>query len=248
MRRLVRLTLIAGATLLAGCADFEYGIVLEEDLSGTSTMDVTIDVDRIAYAGATMQRMFAGKEGPPTEEEIDAIRQELLEEMEEEGEEEFDEAKLRSEIEPDLPAGVELKSAAYEVEDLKRRVKLEFAFEDVASLNQLHIDAGDDESPMGDMDDTKPFEGLQVIDEGSTLVIRNEAINPMDLDEEEGSFMSGEMLKSMLEGLRIAFKIESPFEVLEHNATRVDGPVLYWEYTVETLSEDPEGIFVRYRK
>ena len=61
-------------------------------------------------------------------------------------------------------------------------------------------------------------------------------------------WIGDEMLTDMLEGLRIAFRIEAPFAVVEHNATRVDGRALYWEYDVSSLDSGPQGIFVRYRK
>jgi hypothetical protein len=248
MRKALGLTALVLASFLGGCVDLEYGIVLDEDLSGTSTLDMNIDLDRIAYMGAVMQRAFSGKEGPPTDEEVDAIRQKLLEEMDDE--QEFNEAEMREEIEDDLPAGVRLLGATFSRDGLETSVGLQFAFDNVASLNELHIEAGDDEDgdPMGQVGGSRPFKGLQIIDEGNALVVRNEPINPLDLQDESAMFMPEGLLASVFEDLRIAFKIETPFEAVEHNATRVEGHTLYWEYDLENLSDDPRAIYVRYRK
>ncbi len=249
MTKALRMGLVAGALLLGGCLDMEYGIVLDRDLSGQSTLDMSVDMERIAYAMAAMQHAFSGEEGPPPDEQVEAMRQELLEDMrEEEGDEGFDEDELRAEIEPDLPPGVELLSADYSRDGLQMRFQFAFAFDNVESLNRLHIAMGeDDESPI-DMEEPRPFESLQVIDEGSTILVKNEPINPLDLDEEDSEYLSEKMIESLFEGLRVAFRIESPFDIVEHNATRVDGTSLYWEYTLESLQDAPEGIFVRYRK
>ena len=67
---------------------------------------------------------------------------------------------------------------------------------------------------------------------------------------------SPEIKKQMAEafkGLRIAFKLETPMEVVESNATRREGHTLYWEYDFATMEKmTPEqaqmGIRVRLRK
>jgi hypothetical protein len=61
------------------------------------------------------------------------------------------------------------------------------------------------------------------------------------------------MIGSMFKGLRVAFKITAPFEVLEQNATRKEGNTLIWEYDVARLStmtadQAKQGIKVRYKK
>lgn len=249
MVKLLRMSLLAGTLMLAGCLDMEYGIVLDRDLSGTSTLEMNVDMGKIAYAMAAMQQAFSDEEGPPTEEQIEAMRQELLQDIEgEEGDDGFDEAELRAEIEPDLPDGVEFLSADYSRDGLQMMFRFSFAFDDVESLNRLHIAMGEDEGAPVDVEEPRPFESLQIIDEGETILVKNEPINPLDMEDEESDFLSEPMMESLLQGLRVAFRIEGPFEVVEHNATRVDGRTLYWEYTFESLQGEPEGIFVRYRR
>ena len=56
----------------------------------------------------------------------------------------------------------------------------------------------------------------------------------------------------VIAGLRVAFRIDAPFEVVEHNATAVEGGTLIWEYDSEALTtaaaQAPQQIRVRYRK
>ncbi len=236
---------LALALPLGGCMQFEYGIVLERDLSGTANIDMTIDFDRIAYTMAALEKSFSGVEGAPTEEEIAAARQEMMEEM---GEEEFDEAELRREIEEDLPEGMELLDAQQSWDDFKMNLKVDLGFENVTQLNQMSISTDEDEDiPVSDQ---RPFGDLEIIDEGGTLLIRNEPINPLDETEDASQMMPGmeAMLDSALADLRIVFKITAPFDIVEHNATRRDGKTLYWIYEFESLKEGAEGILVRYRK
>ncbi|UCF18265.1 MAG: hypothetical protein JSU87_09890 [Gemmatimonadota bacterium] len=241
-----RLALILVLALpLGGCMQFEYGIVLERDLSGTANIDMTLDFDRIAYTMATLEKSFSGIEGAPTEEEIAAARQEMMDEM---GEEEFDEAELRREIEGDLPEGMELLDVQQSWEDLKMNVKVDLGFENVTQLNQMAISRDEDEElPVSEQ---RPFGDLEIIDEGGTLLIRNEPVNPLDETEEASEMMPGleAMFDSAFADLRIVFKITAPFDIVEHNATRRDGKTLYWEYGLESLEKGAEGIMVRYRK
>ena len=236
---------LALALPLSGCMQFEYGIVLEEDLSGTADVDVTVDLEKTAVAFATVEKMFSGEEGAPTEEEIAAARQELMEEM---GEEEFDEAELRQDIESDLPEGMELLDVKQTWDDLKMNLKIDLSFENATQLSQLAL-SGDEEDQLP-VSDQRPFADLQVIDEGSTLLIRNEPINPVEETEEAAEMMPAleGMMESMLSDLSIVFKITAPFDIVEHNATRKDGNTLYWEYGFDNLEEGTEGILVRYRK
>ena len=60
-------------------------------------------------------------------------------------------------------------------------------------------------------------------------------------------------MEALFKGLRVAFKITAPFEVVEHNAHRKTGNTLIWEYDLATMQKlTPEqakqGIKVRYRK
>lgn len=250
----------AGAIFLlfgtTACIDMEYGLALERDLSGTATLDLNIDLERMAYVSAKMQKMFSGAEGEPTEEEIEDARQRLLEEMEEE--EDLTEEGLRDEIEGDLPEGVELLEVEADDEGLERRVLVRFAFDHVDRLQEMNVASDDEagsEAEAGGQAGAEPFGDLEVVDEGETLLVTNAPLNPMaEAREQMQGGMPGmeEMIAEAFEGLRVAFSIQAPFEIVEHNATRVDGRTLWWEFDFASLAQEgggvPDHIMVRYRK
>jgi hypothetical protein len=223
------------------CFQMEYAIVLEEDLSGTAGLDITVDLGQMAEAMATVQRSFSGEEGPPSEEDIAAAREELLSDMEE-----FQEEDIREEIAGDLPEGIELLDAQQTVDGLRTSIDVDLRFDHISNLNQLDV-APDESGPI----DSQPFGDLEVVEEGNTIVLRHAPVNPVK-EAEQGSAMlgdMGELIGSMFEHMRVAFTVEAPFEIEEHNATQRDGNRLSWVYDFEALSGGtPEGIYVRYRK
>lgn len=236
------LALLIGAGT-SGCFQMEYGLTLERDLSGEAEMAVTIDLEQLAVAMATLQRSMSGAEGPPTEEEIGAARAELMEEVDDGS---FDEENLRGEIEPDLPEGVRLLDARSRQEGLRSSFDIRLGFDHLSRLDEL--DVGPDEAGGAG----EPFGGLELVDEGDTFIIRNEPVNPIhDAREGAGPMMEGvdELMETMFRDLRIAFTLDAPFEVVEHNATERTGTRLSWVYDYETMSAGaPQSIFVRYRK
>lgn len=235
------LTLLLGAGV-SGCFQMEYGLRLEEDLSGEAEMAVTIDLERMAVAMATLQRSMSGQEGPPTEEEIAAAREELLEEVDEGT---FDDATVREEVEPDLPEGVRLLDVSSDQDGLRSSFDIRLGFDHLSRLSEL--DVGPDEAG----DSGEPFGGLELIDEGDTFIIRNEPVNPIRDAEEGAGMMEGAegLIQSMFSEMRIAFTLDAPFEIVEHNATERAGSRLSWIYDFESMSAGaPQSIYVRYRK
>jgi hypothetical protein len=245
MKIATRCILVGLAVFAAGCMQVEYGIVLEEDLSGTADMDLTVDLDRIAQTSAAVKAAFEGT-GAPTEEQIEEARKEMLAEIDTDGDLDTDE--LRSEIEPDLPEGMTLVSVEQERDGLKRRVRLNFAFDHVDRLKEFSTHNEGYGGPGSDHDRLRPFEGLEITEKGDEIEIRNEPIDP--LDEIEGNaFVSGKMIENMLQDVSVTFRLESPFVVLDHNATRREGRTLVWVFDLERLRrEQPGGIYARLRR
>jgi len=248
--RILRGVLFAGFALFAaGCMQFEYGVTLEEDLSGTADVDIAIDLDRVAYMAAFVQNAFTGEGGEPSEEQIKEARAEILADMDED--EDFSEASLRAEIEPDLPEGVTLVYAKADRQDLRTTMKIRFDFDHVDKLKEIHLDADDEGEDGGPPMDSEPFEDLEIIEEGGYIIVRSQPINPMEeLDEmEDMPWVSDEMVEKLLEGFGVTFSITSPFKVEEHNATRKEGNKLVWEFNLETLkSGETTGIFARLKR
>jgi len=233
------------AWFAAGCMQFEYGITLEDDLSGTADVDIAIDLDRVAYMGAYIENSFSGEGGEPTPEQIQESREEILQEMDED--EDFSEESLRAEIEPDLPEGVTLLGARVDRDELLTTMNVRFAFDHVDQLKDIHLD-DDDQGEDGPPVSTDPFENLQITQQGDEIVIRSEPINPMD-EMDDQPWLSDELVDKLLEGFSVTFKITSPFDVEEHNATRREGKTLVWVFNLETLrSGEANGIYARLKR
>lgn len=242
--------LVAGvAWFAAGCMQFEYGITLEEDMSGTADVDLAIDLDRVAYMAAYVQNAFGGEGGEPSAEQIQEAREEILQEMDDD--EDFSVESMRAEIEPDLPEGVALVYANVNREELLTTVNMRFAFDHVDKLKEIRLDDDDDGEDSGTPIDSEPFENLEIIEDGDEIIIRSEPINPMQEIDEMGEmpFVSDEMIEKLLQGFSVTFSITSPFKVEEHNATRKDGKTLVWEFNLETLkSGEATGIYARLKR
>jgi hypothetical protein len=237
---------LLGLTLLSvGCMQIEYGIVLEEDLSGTTDLDITIDLDRIAYSAALIQAAFEGTGEPPTEEQVEAAREKILSEMD--SEERFDEDEMRAEIEEDLPDGMTLRYARQERDELKQTVQLGLAFDHVDRLREFEMRDDDDDHVPG-VDESRPFEGLEIVEQGNEVIVRNEPIDPID-DISDNPMVSDRMVDNMMKDLSVTFRLETPFDIVEHNATRKDGRTLIWVFDYERLKQDePAGIYARLRR
>ncbi len=245
--RILRGILVVGvAWFAAGCMQFDYGITLEEDLSGTADVDLSIDLERVAYMAAYIQNSFGGEGGEPTEEQLEAAREEVLQGMDED--EDFSVESMRAEIEPDLPEGVALLHANVEREELLTTMSMRFAFDHVDKLKEIRLDDDDEGDDGGAPMDAEPFENLEILEEGDEIIIRSEAIDPMkELDDVP--WVSDEMVEKLLQGFGVTFSITSPFRVEEHNATRKDGRTLVWEFNLETLqSGEATGIYARLKR
>lgn len=240
----------------AACVSVEYGIELEEDLSGTMDFSVAFDPDQMAYAMASMQRTFQGTGGAPTEEELEAARKDVTAQLENQ-QEEVDLDDIRQEASEDLPEGVEFVDAAQSDDGL--RTEVTFRFDHLRRLSEMEVTPEADTADSGSSPTVRPFSGLTFQDEGDTFLLTNTPVDPLEQARSEGSPMQGmeSQMKMMAQsmgkqfsGPMVTFSLTAPFEVVEHNATRVDGETLYWEYGLDSFMEqdEPGSIRVRYRK
>ncbi len=252
------IVLVGALILLTGCFDIEMGMKLEKDLSGTLGMSMTIDMEPMIYTIASIQKSFSGEEGPPTEAELAELRAEKMAEMD--ADEDFSSEEIRSDVESDLPEGFELISADAERTGLATSFNFLISFPHINRLSELELSQPGDEpagGAAGEMDFdsiSQPFQGLELIDEGRTWLLVSDAPNPVeDLGEQENMmFDMDEMFDNLFSGLRVAVTIEVPGEIVEHNATKVEGRKLIWEFSLETLKKgvgtDIDQIRVRFRK
>lgn len=261
MRTLFR-TLAVGLVLLtAGCFQIEQHVTLDRNLSGTADFLMAMDMETMVPMMAAMNRAFSGQGGAPTEQDMEMARQQLRQSIEQdlaqEGPPDLDEMR------EDLPEGVRLLDADISHEDLRTRTSFNFEFDDIRALTDMSLDEQEGEMSEGGDPMESPFGNLEVIEEDGTLVIRS--ASPLEeVSEQQDEMMEGtggmmqgmdEAMKDMFRGMSVVFTLEAPFDVVEHNATRVEGDRLIWEYgaddfeaVMERGAPTDEGIFVRYRR
>lgn len=256
-RRVGRIALaglcLAGGLLLAGCFEIEESMALNRDLSGKAGLMMSVDFEPMVLTMLRMQRESEGKKGEPSADEIAKAKSDFLASRKSENEpEKF--AAGRAELEKKLPAGIKLLDAKFEDKGLKMVATFAFSFDHVSKLAELEIPSSSQNPQKNPID--KPFSSLKVVDQGDSLVITSRPNNPVEkeFNDSEGNAEAKAMLKDAFKNLRIAFKIEAPWQVAESNATRRDGQTLYWEYDLaafERMAKEkttPEGIRVVFKK
>ena len=256
--RAVAAGLVVSLPLTIGCFNVEEAIKLQKDLSGEVGFSMTVDMEPMVLFMLRMQREMTEQKGEPTPAEIEKAKKEFLAS----GKTKMTTDSARqAEIEKNLPPGVKLLNSSVKEDGLKIVAKFNLAFDHIAKLAQIQMQGkqtaeGGPAGPQNPFD--RPFPGLEVKDEGSTVLLTMAATNPAAEQKAEAAKMnlSPDALKQMedaFKGLRLAFRIDSPFEVVEHNATRKDGQTLLWEYDMKTMSTmTPEqmskGVRVRFKK
>ena len=254
------------ALVLAGCFDIEQTLTLEKNMSGKAGYAMKFDMEPMVAFMAGMKRQMEGKEGPPTAEEIAAVKQEMLASSK-------SQTKLppKEEIAKKLPKGVTLLDAKVQENGLKFGMDMLFGFDHVSKLKEINLKSeepaeaqqaagsGPGGGPGGGptpMD--SPFDGLQFKDEGDTFLVTSPAQNPVAEQSEQAEQMQlspeeKKQVEALLGKLRVAFKITAPFQIVEHNAHRKEGNTLVWEYNLDSFEKmKPEdlaqGVRVRYKK
>lgn len=251
--------------MLGGCFDIEQGIKLNKDMSGEARIKIGIDFEPMAVIMTAMQYSMEGNEGVPPKEMIDAAKKEMMEKMTEDPETSaFDLEGAREE----MPEGIELLDADVKQDGLKVSTWMHFGFDKIERLKEINLsdkpaegeEGGGPPDPLASPIDT-PFGDLKVDDDGKFVTITSKPNDPTKTVKEETADGPGsdpemeKMIEDAFRGLRIAWNIEAPFEIVEHNATRKEGNKLYWEYTYDSIKEmeakgieGPEPIFVKYKK
>lgn len=241
----------------AGCFDVEQTLTLQKDLSGKAGFSMKVDMEPMVVFMTRMQKEMSGQKGELTAADIEKAKKEFLASRKTEKSEKPDKA----EIEKSLPPGVKLLDTSFKEDGLKILANFAFGFDNVSKLSQIKFPqkGSEQEGPPGTKNPfDEPFAGLQIKDEGKTLLLTSEAVNPAAEQKSQAAEMdlSPEMKKQMedaFKGLRFAVKIDAPFEVVEHNATRKEGRTLVWEYDLKSMEKmTPEqlaqGIRVRFKK
>jgi hypothetical protein len=227
--------------LLGGCFDVEQSLVLEKDLSGQAGFSMTVNMEPMVLMMVRMQHQMGGKEGEPTAAEIEQAKKDFLASKKENGPDpEAQKAKLAK----SLPPGVKLLDSSFQDDGLKLHVHFTFGFDDLAKLQKIKLPSKEEENgqPGSKNPFDTPFGELQISRQGNTLLLTTKPTDPLHEQEEQmgGGQVTPEMKQQMEEafkGLRVAWKIQTPFEVLESNATRHEGNTQIWEYTLDTFEK-----------
>ena len=258
MRKLAAAVIAALSVLTAGCFNIEQTLTLEKDMSGSAGFAMSVDMEPLAGFMAMLKHSMSGKQGAPSAAEIAEVRKEMLSSTKKSAPTDLE--KEKKELQAALPAGVRLLDAGFKEEGLKISANFRLGFDQASKLAQIKLQpkGGPAAAPPIDNPMESPFGGLQVQDEGRTILITSPARNPVADQTQPGQMppmdpaMKSQM-DAMLKGIRVAFKITAPFEVVEHNAHRKEGTTLIWDYNIEALEkmstdQAMQGIKVRYRK
>jgi hypothetical protein len=271
MRRLAA-TLVVIVGLTSGCVDVQQAITLERDLSGTARVAIAVNLEPMALFMAKLERGFSGKPGEPGEAEIAKARAAMLSDSRDKVPTDF-EAEKRAMAES-LPAGVRLLDGRFSEDGLKFAADITLAFDKVGLLAALAMPSrqttpgapakaakgAKGKSTAGSNPFDAPFEGLKVVDAGSTITVSMPVQNPVADEPFPGGGKDGppdaetmKEIEALMGGLRFGFTLTTPFEVVEHTAHRREGTTLVWDYDLKkilklTPKDMKDGIRVRYRK
>lgn len=258
--KLSAVLVLAGSLLLAGCFDVEQSLVLDKNLSGKAGFSMKVNFEPMVLMMLRMQREMQDQKGEPTAAEIEKAKTDFL--ASKKSEAKPDMAKEKAEMQKNLPPGVKLLEADMKDEGLQLVARVNLAFDHISKLKQVNLSKPKDSeqggAPPGPSNPfDQPFADLDIQEQGNTILVTSKPTNPMAEQEQQmGGELTPDMKKQMEEafkGLRIAWKIQAPFEVIEHNATRKEGNTLIWEYTLDTFEkmkpgETPPPIRVKYKK
>lgn len=255
MRRLAVVVLIGVALATTGCLDVEESITLNRNMSGQAGFAMNVDAEPLVPIMAAMQRQMAGKTGAPTASDLAAARASMLKDAN--PQEDFE--KDKRDMEQHLPAGVKLLKATLQNNGLKTAVDTQFSFENAAALEKILFDQSDAGQGNGpDNPVSQPFDGLHIVDDGQTILITSNVLDPAANAKTQAQQMPmnpamQKQFETLLSGMHVAFRITAPFAVVEQNATRKEGNTLIWEFDGAHLqnmtpAQLNQGIRVRYRK
>lgn len=211
MHTLRWLCVLALAFAITGCIKVDQTLTLNKDGSGILDIHYGMSEQAIAQLEAMekMGQAMAESGGEAIDMDSDAPF-----------DLDFDEAKVREEFESKGLEGVELVSAKSKTADGWRFMELQLSFDNLAALKQT--DFFDD----SELSLTQDAEGNYVLVQRST---DSEAVGEMeDMDPQMLQQMA-----AMFAGMQIANRFVVPTEIVETNATAVDGRAAAWIYDIE---------------
>lgn len=249
-KQLTAAIVVLCAPFVSACFNVEQRVKLNRDLSGEAAFAATMNLEPMAVALLTAQREMSGRAGDGAAKDL----QDLLTSGQTRGTRRFPAKAL---LERMLPAGVRLLDSAVTQEGPAVSARFNFGFENVTALARIQMPPSGDAGPLQRKALEHPFP-FDIRDEGSTLLL---TIDGGHAGVEQKTSMTDvnlppvlhAKLEDVFKGARGVFRLETPLEVVEHNATKRDGQVLLWEYDLNSLDRTkPQppagGLRVRLRK
>ena len=209
MRRLGLGLVLLVGLVLTGCIKVDQTLTLNADGSGTLALRYGMPEQTLAQLKA-MEQMAAQSD------ETLSMRQETPFD--------FDPDQVRADFEADKPDGVELTALTSEVVDGWKFIDLTVTFEDIRALKRTEL-----------------FEDSQLaierLGDGSYRI--TQAGGGEDVSGDAAGQQLMQQMTAMLAGLRIAQTIVVPGDIINTNATAVDGRSASWVFDI---AEDPNVI------
>lgn len=204
--------------LLAGCIKLDQTLTLNKDGSGTLDIRYGMAEQTIAQLEAMEQMSQQGADGGG-----DVVASDDGTPFD------FDEAEVREKFEQDKPEGVELVSVSSEVVDGWKYIQMQLSFADLEALKR-----------------TEFFEDSELAisrnADGNYVMLQKTGADDAGIGAPAGGEDDGmaeammQQMATMFAGLRIATSVVAPGEVLESNATSVEGNKATWVFDID---EDP---------
>jgi hypothetical protein len=240
MKKLV--VVLSMLLLTVGCFQVDQTIELKKDMSGTAEFHLGVDLEPMVMVMAQFGREMEGKKGPMTKAELDKAKAEFKKKQ---STEKKSEMPTRAEIEKDMPKGIKLLDFSATEKDFGVDTRFKVSFDKLSTLVGIKMPGKKSDDPTQKSVIDSPFEGLQVTDQGKTFTLQTKPQNPAETVNKEAENAGGpkmdkdteKMIKDALSKMRVSYRITSPFEVVSHNAMRVEGKTLVWEYTAETFEK-----------
>lgn len=218
MRRLHWLVVATLVLALTGCIKLDQTMTLEKD--GSGTLDIRYGMSEQAIAQIEMMEQMSQSmgENAGAEVEMDADTPFDFD---------FDADQVREDFESQGLKGVELVSASSETAEGWRYMELKVKFDSLAALTET--DFFDDNQ----MSLTKDTEGNYVLSQRSG---DEETANDQTAEDAQMQEQMLKQMSAMFAGMHIANRVVVPSEIVETNATEVNGRTAAWVYDID---EDP---------
>ncbi|MDD2237880.1 MAG: hypothetical protein PHP44_05430 [Kiritimatiellae bacterium] len=201
------------AGLISGCVKMDQTLTINDDGSASVEMSYGMSEAMVNQMEA-MKKMSAS----------------MGEEEEEDDSFDFDEQSIRDRFAGLKEEGITLDSVSTEVKDGWKYINMKYSTKDLAALAKTDL------AENSKMSLKKNADGNYV------LLQKNSDYNMGDDSEETSPEMKEMMMKQMLpmmKGMQVAFRVKVPGEIIESNATEVQGKEVAWVYDVD---KDPSFI------